>query len=59
MNQHDHQYSDEAQERNLEIIWECDTCGDSYTSPPGVNEGGPCARCEHGQYKQAGEIYDI
>ena len=54
---YDYQYSEEAQERNLMLIWECDTCGDSYEDYPGINEGGGCACCP-GQYVQAGETYD-
>ena len=55
----EYQYSEEAHERNLMIIWECDTCGRSHEQPPGTNENGPCDHCENGFYQQAGETYDL
>lgn len=55
MMQDDYRFSEEAQERDLKIIWECDKCGNTREEPPGYNEGG---RCEcGGTYREAGESY--
>ena len=52
---HDYQYSNEAQERDLKIIWRCDKCGREREDYPGYNEGGMC-HCG-GQMLEAGESY--
>ena len=54
-NEYDYRYSQEARERDLKLVWECDTCGDKFSDYPGINEGGEC-RCG-GHYKSAGESY--
>ncbi len=38
----DYRISQEAQERDLGIIWKCDTCGAETEHPPGHNEDGEC-----------------
>jgi len=51
----DYRYSEDAQNRDLRIIWECDKCGDKQYNPPGYNEGGTCY-CG-GTYQEVGESY--
>ena len=51
----DYRFSQEASERNLMIIWECDRCHTTREDYPGVNEGGQCY-CG-GWYQNVGESY--
>lgn len=55
MNYDDYRYSQEAQERDLRIIWKCDGCNKEREEWPGWNEGGKC-HCG-GNYLEAGETY--
>ena len=51
----DYRYSQEAHERDLKIIWQCNHYGNSREDYPGCNEGGQCM-CG-GEYFEAGESY--
>ena len=51
----DARYDEEARERDLRIVWECDRCGETHEYPPGHNEGGTCY-CG-GTFREAGESY--
>lgn len=51
----DQRYSQEAQERDLKIIWTCDKCGNEREDYPGWNEGGQCD-CG-GTFRATGETY--
>ena len=57
MNQYedDYRFSQEAQARNLKIIWKCDKCGNEREEHPGWNEGGQCP-CG-GTFRESGESY--
>lgn len=52
---YDYRYSQEAQERDLQIIWKCNQCGAEHKEYPGCNEGGQC-HCG-GYFQEAGETY--
>ena len=52
----DYRYSQQAQDRDLRIIWKCDYCGNEREDYPGWNEGGQCSRCG-GEYFESGESY--
>jgi len=53
----DYRHSEEAQDADLKIIWECNKCGHRREDYPGCNEGGECT-CG-GQYVECGETYSI
>ena len=55
MHNDDYRYSEEAQRRNLKIIWKCDKCGNEREDYPGWNEGGQCY-CG-GMFNAVGETY--
>jgi hypothetical protein len=52
----DYRYSDEAQERDLRIVWRCCKCDQEREDYPGCNEGGThyCG----GEWVEAGESYN-
>ena len=50
-----YRYSQEAQEADLRIVWECNQCWNRREDYPGINEGGDC-HCG-GEYKERGESY--
>lgn len=51
----DYRYSEEARDRDLRIVWECDKCSRRMEQPPGFNEGGDC-HCG-GTFVDVGETY--
>lgn len=51
----DYQHSQEAQDRDLMIIWKCSQCGKERQDYPGCNEGGQCS-CG-GIFIESGESY--
>lgn len=53
----DYRFTQEARDRDLKIIWQCDTCHRRHEDYPGFNEGGTCS-CG-GTFEQAGESYDM
>ena len=55
MNSDDYRFSQDAHERDLQVIWECDSCHRQRTDYPGVNEGGQCD-CG-GSWHEAGDTY--
>lgn len=55
MYEDDYRYSQEAQDHDLKIIWECTSCKRRRKDYPGYNEGGTC-HCG-GEYVEAGESY--
>ena len=52
----DYRFSEEAQERDLKVIWKCSQCGLERTDYPGCNEGGAHAECG-GEWQKSGESY--
>jgi hypothetical protein len=52
---YDDQYSDDAQDVGLMIIWRCDKCGAEREDYPGYNQGGQhyCG----GEWVEHGESY--
>ena len=54
-NEDDYRYSEEARQRDFQVIWKCDSCGKERRDYPGVNEGGQCS-CG-GTFCEAGESY--
>ena len=55
---YDYRYSQEARDRNLKIIWECDGCRHTREDSPGYNEGGECEMRCGGEYMEAGESHE-
>ena len=53
----DYRYGEEARERDLKIVWQCNRCGRRREDYPGVNEGGEC-ECG-GRDEEAGESYTM
>jgi len=51
----DYRHSQEAKERELMIIWKCDSCGAEREDAPGWNEGGQCS-CG-GEFQEVGESW--
>lgn len=54
---YDYQYSEEARDRDLMIIWRCNKCRRERHDYPGCNEGGMCS-CG-GEMIEAGESYSV
>jgi hypothetical protein len=54
----DWKYSQEAREKEFQIIWECPYCSYRYESEPGFNEALPCPECcERPRCVRVGESY--
>ena len=52
----DYRYSEEAQWRDLKILWYCDKCGGEREDYPGHNQGGRHEGCG-GNWQEGGESY--